>query len=71
MVFIKIIRIVLGVLLILRYYKMQYQSYHKLIYQKKNDYYHQLPRKPIDPTTLCKTYWSILKTFNNNNEKHH
>ena len=28
MVFVKIIRVVLGVLLILRYYKMQYQSYH-------------------------------------------
>ena len=35
----------------------------ELIYEKKNDYYHQLARKLIDPTTSCKTYWSILKTF--------
>ena len=38
----------------------------KLTYEKKNDYYHQLARKLIDPTTSCRTYWSILKTFYNN-----
>ena len=35
----------------------------ELIYEKKNDYYHQLSMKLIDPATSCKTYWSILKTF--------
>ena len=38
----------------------------ELIYEKKNDYYHQLPRKLIDSKASCKTYWSILKTFYNN-----
>ena len=38
----------------------------KLIYEKKNDYHHQLAMKLIDPSTFCITYWSILKTFYNN-----
>ena len=42
----------------------------ELIYEKKNDYYHQLARKLIDRTTSCKTYWSILKTFYNNKKYH-
>ena len=42
----------------------------ELIYEKKDGYYHQLARKLIDPSTSCKTYWSILKTFYNN-KKHH
>ena len=68
-IFIKIIKIVLRVLLILRYYKMQYQM-SELIYEKKNDYYHQLARELIDLTTSCKTYRSILKTFYNDTKYH-
>ena len=37
-----------------------------MIYEKKNDYYHQLARKLIDPTTSCKIYCSILKIFYDN-----
>ena len=42
----------------------------ELIYEKKSDYYHQLARKLIDPSTSHKTYWSILKTFYNNKKYH-
>ena len=38
----------------------------ELIYEKKNNCYHQLARKLIDPSTSCKPYWSILKAFYNN-----
>ena len=38
----------------------------QMIYEKKNDYYDQLARKLVDPTTSYKTDWSTLKTFYNN-----
>ena len=43
----------------------------ELIYENKNDYYHHLARKLIDPFASCKTYWSILKTFYNNKKYHY
>ena len=56
MVFIKIIKIVLefcylGIL------QNTISEVSELICEKKNDYYHQLARKLIDPTTSCKKYW--------------
>ena len=37
----------------------------ELISTRKNDYNLHLANKLIDPTTSCKTYWTILKTFCN------
>ena len=48
-----------------QYLKSVIDDISNIICKRKSDYYNQLAQKLIDPTTRCKTFWSILKTFVN------